>query len=92
MDKSLVMLTKKKKENPSKQEEEDFPAGTVGKNHLSMQGIWVRFLDRGDSTSQSNYARVPQLLKPMGLAPVLRNRSRHNEKATNRNYSILCSL
>ena len=78
------MLTKKR-ENPSNQEEEDFPAGTWLRIHLSMQGIWVRSLDRGDITSQSNYACVPQLLKPMGIEPVLHNKSRCNEKTVNRN-------
>ena len=59
-----------------------------------MQGTRVRALVREDPTCRGatkpvhhNYwARVPQLLKPACLEPVLRNKRRHrNEKPTHRN-------
>ena len=61
---------------------------------LSMQGTRVWALVREDPTCHGatkpvhhNYwARVPQLLKPAHLEPVLRNkRSHHNEKPAHRN-------
>ena len=39
-----------------------------------------------EPTSHNYWARVPQLLKPVRLEPVLRNkRSHHNEKPAHRN-------
>ena len=62
--------------------------------HLPMQGTWVRALVREDPTgrgatkpmSHNYWARMPQLLKPVRLEPVLRNkRSHRNEKPAHRN-------
>ena len=61
---------------------------------LPMQGTQVRSLVQEDPTccgatksvSHNYWARVPQLLKPVRLEPVLRNkRSHHNEKPTHHN-------
>ena len=58
-----------------------------------MQGTRVRALVREDPTchgatklaSHNYWAHVPQLLKPVGLEPVLRNKRRHrNEKPAHR--------
>ena len=62
--------------------------------HLPIQGTWVWALVPEDPTCHGatkpvrhNYwACVPQLLKPVHLEPVLRNkRSHHNEKPTHHN-------
>ena len=59
-----------------------------------MQGTQVRALVQEDPTrcgaaklvSHNYWARVPQLLKPAHLEPVLRNKRSHcNEKPTHRN-------
>ena len=64
-----------------------FPGGAVVKNPPANAG------DRGSSPgpgvshmTRSNEARVPQLLKPARLEPMLRNkRSHHNEKPPHHN-------
>ena len=70
----------------------DFPSGL--RICLPMQGTRVRALVREDPTCRGatkpvrhNYwARVPQLLKPTRLEPVLLNgRSHRNEKPVHRN-------
>ena len=62
--------------------------------HLPMQGTWVQTLVQEDPTccratkpASHNYrTHVPQLLKPVRLEPVLRNkRSHRNEKPVHRN-------
>ena len=59
-----------------------------------MQDTWVRTLVREDPTcrgaakpvSHNYWARVPQLLKPAGLEPVLHNKKSHlNKKHVHRN-------
>ena len=73
---------------------EAFPGGTVVKNRLPMQGTRVRSLVQEDPTSRGatkpmcdNYwAHMPQLLKPVRLEPVLRNKRSHsNEKPAHHN-------
>ena len=70
--------------------------------HLPMQGTWVRALVREDPTCHGatkpaihNYwARVPQLLKPAHLEPVLGNkRSHRNGKPAHHNeeYPLLAA-
>ena len=65
-----------------------------------MQGTWVQSLVQEDPTgrwatkpaSHNYWARVPQLLKPAHLKPMLRNkRSHRNEKPAVRNeeYPLL---
>ena len=60
----------------------DFPGGTVDKNLPANAGDTGLIPGPGRFLmSQSNQAQALQLLKPMSLKPVLRNkRSHHNEK------------
>ena len=66
----------------------DFPGGAVIKNPLAKAGTWVGSLVREDPTCRGatkpvhhNYwARVPQLLKPTCLEPVLRNKRSHRKE------------
>ena len=64
-----------------------FPGGAVVKNPPANAGDTGSSLGPGRShMPRSNYARVPQLLKPTHLEPVLCNkRSHHNEKPAHRN-------
>ena len=61
---------------------QDFPGGTVVKNPPANAGDTGSSPGPGRShVPQSYWARVPQLLKPVRLEPVLHNkRSHRNEK------------
>ena len=62
----------------------DFPGGAMVKNPPANEGTWVRSLVWEDPTCcggtkpvRHNYrARVPQLLKPSCLEPMLRNKEK----------------
>ena len=59
----------------------DFPGGTVDKNLPANAGDTGLIPGPGRFLMpQSNQAQALQVLKPMSLKPVLRNKSHHNEK------------
>ena len=66
---------------------QDFPGGAAVKNPPANAGDTGSSPGSGRShMPQSNWARVPQLLKPECLEPVLRNKRSHcSEKPTHQN-------
>ena len=72
---------------PIKRPSRDFPGGTVVKNLSANAGDTGSIPSPGRShMPRSNEARVPQLLKPRTLEPVLCNKRSHcNEKPVHHN-------